>query len=288
MRILHLSDTHLYADPDARHYDLIDTAAALRGVVERLSDLRDIDLVVHSGDASEDFSAGSYRRLHELLDPLAASLDAPLVVAMGNHDDPAAYAEVAGPGDHERPYQDRVVTTADGARAVVLDSSVPGAGYGHLDPSQLAWLRAELAEPAPHGTVLVIHHPPLRAATPLLRALGLDGLEELATALSGSDVRVILSGHHHHAMSGHLAGIPVHVAPGITNVMDPFAAGGHERALALSGASIVEIDEHHPGAAPRVITSVWPNAGAAPDVVGAPVYDFGPDDVQAIIRAAGR
>lgn len=288
MRILHLSDTHLYADPDARHYDRIDTAAALRGVIERLAGLSDIDLVVHSGDASEDFSAGSYRRLHELLDPLARSLGAPLAVAMGNHDDPAAYAEVAGPGDHQPPYQDRVVTTADGARAVVLDSSVPGAGYGHLDTPQLAWLREILAEPAPRGTVLVLHHPPMRAATPLLCALDLDGLEELAAALSDSDVRVILSGHYHHAMSGQLAGIPVHVAPGITNVMDPLAAGGHERALALSGASIVEIDEQDPTAVPRVITSVWPNAGAAPEDVGAPVYDYGPDDVQAIIRAAGR
>src|SRR5699024_8970658 len=33
MRILHLTDTHLYGDPSARHYDRIDTTAALAGVL---------------------------------------------------------------------------------------------------------------------------------------------------------------------------------------------------------------------------------------------------------------
>lgn len=295
MRILHLSDTHLYGDPAARHYGRIDTAAALRGVLERLAGLESVDLVVHTGDASEDGSVASYQLLHELLDPFAASLGVPLAVAMGNHDVPAAYAQVAGPGDHAPRYQDRVITTADGARVVVLDSSVPGAGYGHLDPAQLDWLRDVLAERAARGTVLAVHHPPLVAATRMLRALDLGGLDDLARVLTGSDVRMILSGHYHHEMTGDLAGIPVHVVPGITNVVDPVAAGEHERSLALSGASLIEIDETGV-AAPRIITSLWPNAGdtaEGADGSGAggvevPVYDFGPGEVQAIIDAAGR
>lgn len=295
MRILHLSDTHLYGDPAARHYGRIDTTRALRGVLEHLAGLESVDLVVHTGDASEDGTVESYRLLHELLDPFAARLGAPLAVAMGNHDVPAAYAELAGPGDHDPRYQDRAITTADGVRVVVLDSSVPGAGYGHLDPAQLDWLREVLARPAARGTVLAVHHPPLVAATRMLRALDLDGLDELGEALTGSDVRVILSGHYHHEMTGDLAGIPVHVVPGITNVVDPVAAGEHERSLALSGASLLEIDETG-AASPRIITSLWPNAGdttgggAGSDAGGieVPVYDFGPGEVQAIVDAAGR
>ena len=146
MRILHLTDTHLYGDRDARHYDRIDTTAALRGILSRLEGLADIDAVVHTGDASEDGTAESYRLLHEILDPFAAALDAPLAIVMGNHDVSAVYGEAVAPGERIAPSQDRVVPLAGGARAVVLDSSVPGAGYGHLDPEQLDWLRGVLAE----------------------------------------------------------------------------------------------------------------------------------------------
>src|SRR5690606_24589738 len=109
------------------------------------------------------------------------------------------------------------------------------------------------------GTVLAIHHPPLVGATALLRGLDLDGLDELAAVLEGSDVRIVLSGHYHHEMTGAIAGIPVHVAPGITNVVDPLSGGSHEQALALSGASVIELGE----GAPRVFSAVFPNAGDA-------------------------
>lgn len=284
MRILHLTDTHLYGDPAARHYDRIDTTAALRGVLERLEGLTGIDAVVHTGDASEDGSAGSYRLLHEILDPFAAALEAPLVVVMGNHDVSAVYGEEIAAGERRPDSQDRVVPLAGGGRVVVLDSSVPGAGYGHLDAEQLDWLRGVLAEPAPGGSVLAIHHPPLVGATDLLRGLDLDGLDELADVLAGSDVRIVLSGHYHHEMTGQIAGIPVHVAPGITNVVDPVGADAHEQALALSGASVVELGE----GAPRVVSSVYPNAGDTADDAQRPVYRFSPEQVAQILEAAGR
>ena len=284
MRILHLTDTHLYGDPAARHYDRIDTTAALRGVLERLEGLTGIDAVVHTGDASEDGSAGSYRLLHEILDPFAAALEAPLVVVMGNHDVSAVYGEEIAAGERRPDCQDRVVPLAGGGRVVVLDSSVPGAGYGHLDPEQLDWVRGVLAEPAPGGSVLAIHHPPLVGATDLLRGLDLDGLDELADVLAGSDVRIVLSGHYHHEMTGQIAGIPVHVAPGITNVVDSVGADAHEQALALSGASVVELGE----GAPRVVSSVYPNAVDTADDAQRPVYRFSPEQVAQILEAAGR
>ena len=240
--------------------------------------------MVHTGDASEDGTAESYRLLHEILDPFAAALDAPLAIVMGNHDVSAVYGEAVAPGERTAPSQDRVVPLAGGARVVVLDSSVPGAGYGHLDPEQLDWLRGVLAEPAPGGTVLAIHHPPLVAATPLLRGLDLDGLDELAAVLDGSDVRIVLSGHYHHEMTGEIAGIPVHVAPGITNVVDPVGAGAAEQSLALSGASLVELGE----GAPHVVTSVFPNTGDTLADAERPVYRFAPEQVAQILEAAGR
>jgi Icc protein len=309
MRILQLTDTHLYGDPSARHYDRIDTTAALRAVLERLAGLEDVDLVLHTGDASDDGTPDSYRLLHDLLGPFAAGLGAPLAMTMGNHDVPASFAEVAGPGAHGGPWQDHVREIDGQARVVVLDSTVPGAGYGHLDPEQLDWLRDVLSTPGPGiGTVLAVHHPPLLASTALLRGLDLDGLDEFADALAGSDVRVILSGHYHHEESGTFAGIPVHVAPGVTNVVDPVAPADAERALALSGASIVEVlpagggavaagaadsrEASAPaGAAPMTVrtwSSTWPNAGDTRADIDTPVYEFGTETVGRILATSGR
>ncbi|MGP5265841.1 metallophosphoesterase family protein [Brachybacterium alimentarium] len=284
MRILHLSDTHLHGDPAARHYDRIDTTAALRGLLDRFAAVDGLDAIVHTGDASEDGTPESYRLLHEILDPFAAEKGAALAVVMGNHDISVAYGETIALGDRGTTVQDRVIPLESGGRIVVLDSSVPGAGYGHLDPEQLTWLSGVLDEPAAGGTVLAIHHPPLVGATTLLRALDLDGLDELAAVLEGSDVRIVLSGHYHHEMTGAIAGIPVHVVPGITNVVDPVTAGEHEQSRAQSGASLVELG----AGAPRVVTSIFPNAGDTSADPETPVYDFGPEQVAAIVDAAGR
>ena len=112
----------------------------------------------------------------------------------------------------------------------------------------------------------------------------LDGLDELAAVLDGSDVRIVLSGHYHHEMTGEIAGIPVHVAPGITNVVDPVGAGADERSLALSGVSLVELGE----GAPHVVTSVFPNTGDTLADAERPVYRFAPEQVAQILEAAGR
>ena len=56
--------------------------------------------------------------------------------------------------------QDRVHDVA-GLRIVSLDTSVPGYHHGELTDDQLAWLADVLATPAPHGTLLALHHPPI-------------------------------------------------------------------------------------------------------------------------------
>ncbi len=287
MRILQLSDTHLFGDPAARQYDRIDTTAALVGVLDRLADVGPLEAVIHTGDASEDGSIASYRALHDLLDPFAQAHGALLAVAMGNHDVPSAYAAVAGEGDHGMPWQDRVHMTAGGLRIVVLDSSVPRAGYGHLDAPQLTWLRGVLAEPAAAGTVLAVHHPPLPAATRLMAALDLDDLDALAHVLTGTDVRLVVSGHYHHEMTGSFAGVPVHVVPGIADVVDPLASPVRARALALSGASLIGLPDGL-GAPPQVSAAIWPSAGDELADPGRPVYDLGPVEIDAIAAAAGR
>jgi 3',5'-cyclic-AMP phosphodiesterase len=76
----------------------------------------------------------------------------------------------------------------------------------------LEWLRGELAAPAPLGTLLALHHPPLPSHVPFFDILELREQSRLADAIAGSDVRGILAGHLHYSTSGTFAGVPVHVA----------------------------------------------------------------------------
>ena len=101
-----------------------------------------------------------------------------------------------------------------------MDSTVPGWHHGDLDAAQLEWLRAELAEPAPLGTILALHHPPLPTHIPFFDILELRDQPGLAAAIAGSDVRAILAGHLHYSTSGTFAGVPVSVSAASCYTMD--------------------------------------------------------------------
>ncbi|RNE67318.1 metallophosphoesterase [Cryobacterium tepidiphilum] len=234
LRILHLSDTHLFGD-QTLHYGLVDTLAATRRVLQSAGRMRDVDVVVASGDLSDDGSPASYRRLREVIEPWAADRGALVVYAMGNHDNREAFEAVLGARNR--------VLDVHGFRLISLDTSVPGAGYGAVDPGTLDRLAAELAAPAENGTVVVAHHPPVPAGTALLAALELQNADALLRVCAGGDVRAILSGHYHHALATAAAGIPVIVAPGIANTTDVLAPRGRERATMGAGFALVEIPE---------------------------------------------
>ena len=232
LRILHISDTHLYGD-GSLHYGLVDTTAALERVLARASEVRDIGAIVLSGDLSEDGTAASYRKLRALVEPFAARRGAQVAYAMGNHDDPDAFAEVLGPRER--------VLDVGGHRIVTLDSSVPGKAYGSLEAEQLDRLGDVLTDAAPLGTIVVVHHPPTSAITPLLHLLELDDPHALLGVLEGSDVRLVLSGHYHHALTTIERGIPVVVAPGVTNTSDVTAPVGVERATIGAGFALIDL-----------------------------------------------
>lgn len=268
LRILHLSDTHLFGDA-SRHYGVVDTEAALRRVLARAGELDRADLLVLSGDLSDDGSAASYRLLRELVEPFARERGAEVVYAMGNHDLREGFEAELGPRE--------AVTALGGMRVVTLDSAVPGAGYGRVSDESLSWLRHELARRAERGTVVIVHHPPTPACTPLLHSLELQNAAELLEVCAAGDVRLVLSGHYHHPLVAHERGIPIVVAPGVANTTDALAGSGRERANAGSGFAVIDVP---PADAPRVMFVAAPG----PDD-GRPLFDLAPEE---IARIAGR
>ncbi|WP_206448057.1 metallophosphoesterase [Agrococcus sp. KRD186] len=209
--LLHISDTHLLAG-GGRLYDRVPSEAHLRRLFAEFetSGARP-DAIVFTGDLADKGEPDAYRRLRAIVDPIAAELCARVVWVMGNHDERRAFRA----GLLDEPASDEPVDAVldlDGLRIITLDSSVPGHHHGEVSAQQHDWLRAVLATPAPHGTILAMHHPPVPSVLDLAVSVELRDQASLADVLAGSDVRAILAGHLHYSSTATFAGIPVSVA----------------------------------------------------------------------------
>lgn len=222
--LIALSDPHLEEHPGPADAAL-DRAL---GLLAAASDVRPAAILL-TGDLSEDGSEASYRRIAAATAPVVAR-GARRIVVPGNHDDvDALRRELLDGGAVDR------VVDLGGARVVALDSTVPGAHHGALTDEQLDWLTAVLRDPAPSGSVVVLHHPPLPFADPVLDGLGLREPGRLAAALAGSDVRLVVCGHAHQLTAGTLAGVPVWCAPALRISTDGLPPAGRARSMAGGG-----------------------------------------------------
>jgi Icc protein len=210
--LLHISDTHLLGG-GGRLYDRVASDAHLRELFAQFeaSGARP-DAIVFTGDLADRGEPEAYELLREIVEPAAARLGAQVIWVMGNHDDRDAFrrglfADVAG---GQRPV-DRVYDVA-GLRVITIDTSVPGHHHGELTGDQLDWLAEELSMPAPDGTILAMHHPPVPSVLDLAVSVELRDQAGLAEVVAGSDIRSIIGGHLHYSSTATFAGVPVSVA----------------------------------------------------------------------------
>jgi Icc protein len=240
LTLIQLSDLHVVPEGQ-RLRGGVDPLAQVAVALEAVeSSGAAVAALVLSGDLADTGDPAAYRALRALVEPAAQRLGAPVVCAVGNHDDRAALrAELLGVPPSAEPY-DHVVHVG-GLRVVVLDSTVPGHHHGRLEPPQLDRLAAELAAPAPLGTVLVLHHPPVPTAFAPMRGHDLHNPADLARVIAGSDVRLVLCGHTHHTGASALAGVPVWIAPSTAHRAELLSPPGRARGRAGTGLTRIDV-----------------------------------------------
>jgi 3',5'-cyclic-AMP phosphodiesterase len=238
--LIQLTDLHLVAEGDDFPGG-VDTAALLERALQTVLDVGAVaGALVVTGDVAEHGRPEEYRRVRAIVEPVADRLGIPVVYAAGNHDDREAFRAHLLDEAPSRAPLDQVLRVGT-LRIIVLDSTVPGQAHGSLLPDQLAWLRAELAEPVPAGTVLALHHPPLPSAAPLAASIPLLHPDELGDAIAGSDVRLVLAGHTHVASAGTLRGIPVWTGGPIATTIDVSTPGTALRTVAAPSVSRIDL-----------------------------------------------
>jgi len=216
-----LSDPHIGAEwADG------DPVAGLTAAVESVRSMpRQPDAVLVSGDLADNAADAEYDQARELL----SSLQAPVYVLPGNHDDRRALRRHFGlPGVDGDPVQYSV--DLGGLRLVVLDTTRPGEDPGALDAERLGWLDAELATAPQTPTLLAMHHPPLVTGVPALDEFGLPAADRRALGEvleRHRHVARVVAGHVHRTITGELAGRPVLTVPS-TYVQARVSFGGHD------------------------------------------------------------
>lgn len=249
--LIQLSDPHI-VPPGELLYGSVDTAAGLERALAGVHRSEvPVAALILSGDLTDGAEPAAYERLRGIMAPVGI----PVLYAMGNHDARGPMrAGLLGAEASDAPVD--YVHWAGDLRIVVLDSTVPGRPYGELAAAQLDGLAAELAVPAPAGTVLVLHHPPIPSPSAVLNLLLLREPGRLASIVAGSDVLMVLAGHAHHASAGSFGGVPLWVSGSVAYGADPAAPAG--RYEGRVGGQYTRVDIYPGGA---VATAVPLDAG---------------------------
>ena len=190
LRVLQITDTHLYANPD-RELLGVNTLYSLQQVISLLRQrMERFDLVLATGDLVHDGSVAGYARLTREL----STLNAPVYCLPGNHDERDAMAR------HLRGKEVRTASLVDAGawRIVLLDSTIPGEDGGRLDPSELAHLESALSAAPDRPTLVCLHHQPVPVGSAWIDTMALENAVDFFRILdSHPQVQGVLWGHVH-------------------------------------------------------------------------------------------
>lgn len=187
MRLVQISDCHLYADPGAcsrTGFPLRQLEAVVAAVrAERP------DRVIVTGDISQDKTLASYQHAQRVF----STLECPWCWLGGNHDQPTLMRDLHGVEEE--------IDLGDW-RLLVADTYAPGYAHGELGEARIASLVERLAQDT-RPTLLALHHPPLAVGSVWLDEIGLRDSEALWQALAPyAQLKAVLCGHIHQAFVG--------------------------------------------------------------------------------------
>ncbi|QKZ02757.1 3',5'-cyclic-AMP phosphodiesterase [Pseudomonas eucalypticola] len=203
--LVQISDSHLFAEAHGTLLGL-NTADSLARVVEKvLAEQPHIDLVVASGDLSQDGSVESYRRFEQLTAPI----NAPKRWFAGNHDEPLPMEQAATGQDYLSP-----VVDLGNWRITLLDSSVPGSVPGYLADDQLQLLAQALSEAPQRHHLICFHHHPVSIDCKWMEPIGLRNPHALFEVLDRfPQARAVLWGHIHQDFERERNGVRLIASP---------------------------------------------------------------------------
>ena len=193
-KLLHLTDLHLMADKTASLFG-VNTWESWQAVWQHIQAhhrLENFDLLVLSGDLSQDDSRASYEYIAETINDFPA----PVLYFPGNHDDYPLMQQVMTNAD----FSSNRLHELDHVVVIGLNSQQPGKVAGWLADTELDWLAEVLQTHRNKPMIIFLHHHVLKVGSFWLDRIRLKNANDLLKQLDEYDnVKAVISGHVHQS-----------------------------------------------------------------------------------------
>jgi len=203
-KVLQITDCHLGSECHAELLGL-DTDQSFYDVLQVARYDEAPDLVLVTGDISNDAGLGSYARFLTIMEQYFPNT--PLAWLPGNHDDPNNMIVV---GKH--PIEQKLV--AGNWNMIFLDSRIPGQEGGRLGERELARLERELEAHPDLPAAIFLHHQPVPVGSKWIdQYVVLDADAFFAVTDRFPQVKMISWGHVHQDYRAQRNGVELIATP---------------------------------------------------------------------------
>jgi len=214
IRVLHLTDPHLFAGADGDLRGTV-TQESLQRVLNHYEagDWR-ADRALITGDLIHDDSAEAYDRFRELLLPLNMRMHC----VPGNHD----IRDLMRPICSRPPFSYCAKEEVRDWLLLGLDSCVKGDAGGEIAPEEFDRLDLIISESPAKHIMVCLHHPPIPMGSTWLDTVLLKNGDELLQRLQAAErVRLLVFGHVHQPYDAEHFGIQVIGTPSTCSQFKP-------------------------------------------------------------------
>ena len=225
LRVLQLTDCHLFAEESGKLLG-VRTADSFKAVLQAIINQQAVfDLIIVSGDISQDYSVASYQRFAHAI----AVLKTPVFFVPGNHDDgPLMYRIFDQYGVHT----ERSLICGNW-HFVFLNSEVYSVPHGWIERSELNFLK-ECYDAYPElNTVVVVHHLPRLVHSRWLDTQTMHNQDEFNNCIAACpNIKLVLCGHVHQEYDQVFNNVRYIATPSTSIQFEPFS---HDFALDSQG-----------------------------------------------------
>jgi Icc protein len=192
MKVIQITDTHLFAQDNLEIFgekSNLRCQEVIARIVNEESD--NTDLILLTGDVSQDKTAESYQKMVHYL----SGLGIPVYWIPGNHDD-LEQMKQAFDGAKNFHYQTHL--TLEHWHLIFINTTKNNTDKGYLSLQERLTIKKELEiSPTDKKIAMVMHHHPVEVGTPLVDHYILQDTNEFWSLLTQKPVDLIICGHVH-------------------------------------------------------------------------------------------